>query len=84
MKFCVGLKSRGRIWLVAMALVSASGCAAKRTIAPVAGPLNGIAPEVADARAEMVRKDPRAYLHKVAERCHALEHPSLVSTLQRS
>lgn len=82
MRFCVGLRSRACIWLVALALVSASGCAAKRTIAPVAGPLNGIAPEEADARAEMVRKDPRAYLHKVAEKCHALEQYTLTFTRQ--
>jgi len=81
-KFCVGLKSRWCIWLVAMILVSVSGCAAKRTIAPVAGPLNGIAPEEADARAEIVRKDPRAYLHKVAEKCRALEQYTLTFTRQ--
>jgi hypothetical protein len=81
-KSCVGLRSPGRVWLIAIALVSASGCAARRTIAPVAGPLNGITPEEADARAEMVRKDPRAYLHKVAENCRALEQYTLTFTRQ--
>lgn len=82
MKRMVGLRSHAGFWCLMVGLASAAGCAAQRTIAPVAGPLNGIAPEEADARAELVRKDPVAYLHEVAEKCRALEQYTLTFTRQ--
>jgi hypothetical protein len=77
-----GLWFRACCWLVTFGLASVAGCAARRTIAPVSGPLNGIAPEEAQARAEIVRKDPVAYLHKVAEKCRALDQYTLTFTRQ--
>jgi hypothetical protein len=70
------------IWLVTLALSGAAGCAAKRTIAPLSGPLEGIAPARIDAKAEGVRRDPLGYLHKVLENCHELEQYTLNFTRQ--
>ncbi len=82
MKHFIGSKTRACLWLMGIALASTAGCAAKRTISPVAGPLDGIAPEQADTRAEVVRKDPVAYLHKVAKNCRALQQYTVMFTRQ--
>ncbi|MFQ5807439.1 MAG: DUF1571 domain-containing protein [Phycisphaerae bacterium] len=82
MKHRVGPGPQALLWFGLIALAGATGCAAKHTIAPVAGPLKGIAPAEADARAEAVRSDPRAYLYRVAEKCRALEQYTLTFTRQ--
>jgi hypothetical protein len=68
--------------LIAVILVGTAGCSAKRTIGPVAGSLNGIAPAEADARAEYVRRDPLGYLHEVRENCRDLEQYTVEFTRQ--
>ncbi len=68
--------------LILLVLAGMTGCAAKRTIAPVAGPLNSIPPAEADARAEAVRRDPRGYLQTVAQKCRALEQYTVDFTRQ--
>ena len=63
-------------------LIGTSGCAAKRTIAPITGPLAGITPAEADARAEVVRADPLGYLRHVADNCRALQQYTVDFTRQ--
>ena len=58
------------------------GCAPKRTISPTTKPLRGVAPAAADERAESVRRDPLAYLERVAEKCASLEQYTLMFTRQ--
>jgi len=70
------------LWFTLVVFASATGCAAKHTIAPVGGPLEGIAPAEADARAEAVRSDPLGYLQKVAEGCGALKQYTVNFTRQ--
>lgn len=82
MKYLVASRPSLHLWLMVAALASATGCAARRTISPVAGPLEGIAPAEADARAEAVRSDPLGYLRKVAENCRALEQYTVNFTRQ--
>jgi hypothetical protein len=70
------------LWLALVVLASGTGCAAKRAIGPVAGPLNSVSPAEADARAEAVRRDPLGYLRSVAEKCRALEQYTVDFTRQ--
>jgi hypothetical protein len=44
---------------------------------PRPGPVRGLLPAEADARAEMVRRDPAGYLHRVAFHCQGLEQYTL-------
>ena len=79
------LNSRAAFWLPVLALLSASGCGAKRTIAtvqPVADPPNRLTAAQTGARAAIVREDPLAYLHQVAEKCASLEQYTLTFTRQ--
>jgi hypothetical protein len=78
----IDLKSRSPLWLVASALLSAIGCTAAHTITPVAGPLNHSTAQQVEARIAFVRQDPLAYLHRVAEKCAALEQYTLTFTRQ--
>jgi hypothetical protein len=78
----VGAQRQAQLWLIVTSLASATGCAAKRTIAPVTGPLKGITFAEVDARAETVRRDPLQYLHEVAAKCRALEQYTVNFTRQ--
>jgi hypothetical protein len=50
-----------------------AGCASNgNNIEPRAGQIAGLPPAEADARAEAVRRDPRAYLERVASNCRKL------------
>lgn len=85
MKLRTALKPRAAFWLVGLTFLSASGCGAKRTIAtvqPVVDSLNGLTAAQTGARAAMVREDPLAYLHQVAEKCASLEQYTLTFTRQ--
>ncbi|MFN0136743.1 MAG: DUF1571 domain-containing protein, partial [Phycisphaerae bacterium] len=57
--------------LLAAALLS--GCASSRPMEPIPGPVQGMTAADADTRAEAVRRDPLAYLRKVAKRCAGLQ-----------
>lgn len=58
-----------------------TGCASSGpTFEPRPGPVRGILPAEADARAEAVRRDPVAYLHRVAANCRALDQYTLTFT----
>ena len=50
-----------------------AGCTSPPKISPVEGPITGISPAEADARAAIVQRDPIAYLHSVAEHCRNLQ-----------
>lgn len=55
-----------------------AGCAGNgQDIEPRPGPLTGLRPADADAKAEAVRRDPIGYLRQVAERCRSLEQYTL-------
>jgi hypothetical protein len=59
----------------------AAGCGGKRGgIEPQPGKVKGILPAEADRRAEAVRRDPVGYLHRVAEKCRALDQYTLTFT----
>jgi hypothetical protein len=81
-KLIGGSRLHACLWVLGVGLASAAGCAAKRTINPIAGSVNGMAAREAEARVAEVQRDPRAYLHKVAEKCAALEQYTLTFTRQ--
>jgi hypothetical protein len=54
-----------------------AGCANQRDIEPRPGPLKGLTPAEADARAAAVRHDPAAYLRSVAEKSRGLNQYTL-------
>jgi len=58
-----------------------AGCAGGNgSIEPRPGPVAGLLPAEAEARAETVRRDPAGYLHQVAEHCRALRQYTLTFT----
>jgi hypothetical protein len=64
------------LWLpvsAATLLVLCTGCVRDPKISPIEGPITGMSPAAADARAAIVQRDPIAYLHTVAERCRNLQ-----------
>jgi hypothetical protein len=75
--------ARSAVGLLACTLLGLAGCAKNHAvIEPRPGPLTGLKPAEADARAEAVRRDPIAYLHKVAEKCAGLEQYTITFTRQ--
>lgn len=59
-------------------LLLLGACAApKPDIAPQPGPVRGVTPAEADARAEQVRRDPVAFIHQVAGNCDRLDQYTL-------
>jgi len=68
--------------VVALLIVNVlAGCASPTpTIEPRPGPVRGVLPAEADARAEAVRRDPAAYLHRVMDNCRALNQYTLTFT----
>ena len=65
-----------RAWriLSCAALAAIAGCATPKSIEPRSGPIQGITPAEADSRAELVRRDPLAYIRRVTERTRSLDH----------
>ena len=59
--------------VLAAGVCAAGGCARKSVdVEPRPGPVKGLPPAEADARAEAVRRDPLAYLKRVAAKCAEL------------
>ncbi len=78
-------KSRyGRVLAAGLAAglaLGAAGCHGRpAAIEPQPGSVQGLTPAEADARAEAVRRDPAAYLHRVAFKCQSLDQYTLVFT----
>lgn len=66
-------------WICAGVLLA--GCAAQvRNIEPRPGPLAGVLPADAEARAEAVRRDPLAYLQQVLDNCRELKQYTVLFT----
>lgn len=66
---------------LAMAMLGLlAGCGVNPDIEPRPGPIRGLLPAEADARAEAVRRDPAAYVRQVADNCRQLEQYTLTFT----
>jgi len=66
---------------LAVLVLLLSGCPARPSrVAPQPPPTNALLPAEADARAEVVRRDPAAYLHRVAFICQSLDQYTLLFT----
>lgn len=59
-----------------------TGCAGRPPIEPQPGVIKGLTPAEADARAEVVRQDPVAYIQRVGEKCRTLQQYTLLFTRQ--
>ena len=67
--------------LVSAGYIACAGCANNhKVIEPRPGPVAGLTAAEADARAEAVRRDPSAYLRRVADHCRALRQYTLLFT----
>ncbi len=68
------------VMLAAAAVCLLPGCGTRPNIEPRPGPVKGLLPAEVENRAEAVRRDPVAYLRKVAQRCRGLDQYTLTFT----